>query len=266
MSYSQTIYNKLRQAGMTEAGALGVLGNFWCESNCEPERLQGDYNSYRTSSKEYTRRADNGQMTEDEFAKPIGYGLAQWTYGQRKRNLWKFWKQYGGSIGNVDMQTEFAIKEFKSDFIADWRLLCSTGDIYEATKAVCYRFENPAVKNVDARFQAATRIKAEINLNAFGDAAPVQPEMPVTDPNAPAWEKIPATEYWSPRVLCKGMTGADVEVLQAVLKARGWTSNNPDGIFGSYLENIVKDFQEAYKLDVDGIVGNQTWTKLLERG
>lgn len=266
MSYTQRIYDKLRQAGMTEAGALGVLGNFWCESNCEPERLQGDYNSYRTSSKEYTRRVDNGQMTEDEFAKPIGYGLAQWTYGQRKRNLWKFWKQYGGSIGNVDMQTEFAIKEFKSDFIPDWRLLCSTNDIYEATKAVCYRFENPAVKNVDARFQAATRIKAEINLNAFGDAVSSQPETPAQDPTAPAWEKIPATEYWSPRVLCKGMTGADVEVLQAVLKARGWTSNNPDGIFGSYLENIVKDFQEAYKLDVDGIVGNQTWTKLLERG
>ena len=62
------------------------------------------------------------------------------------------------------------------------------------------------------------------------------------------------------------MTGADVEVLQAVLKARGWTSNNPDGIFGSYLELLVKAFQETYKLDIDGIVGNQTWTKLLERG
>lgn len=265
MSYTQKIYNRLRQAGMTEAGALGVLGNFWCESNCEPERIQGDFNSYRTASKEYTRRANSGQMTEDEFAKSVGYGLAQWTYGPRKRNLWNFWKQRGGSIGDLDMQIDFVIKEFKTDFIPDWRLLCSTGDVYEATKAVCFRYENPDVKNVDARFQAATRIKAELNLNAFGDV-PADPDTPAENSNDPAWEKIPATEYWPPRMICKGMTGADVEVLQAVLKARAWTVNNPDGIFGSYLEEIVKDFQETYKLDVDGVVGNQTWTKLLERG
>ena len=40
---------------------------------------------------------------------------------------------------------------------------------------------------------------------------------------------------------------------------------NPDGIFGSYLEEVVKQFQTAYKLDVDGVVGPKTWAKLLER-
>ena len=40
MSYQQIIYNKFRQYGMTEAGALGMLGNFQEESGCEPNRLE----------------------------------------------------------------------------------------------------------------------------------------------------------------------------------------------------------------------------------
>lgn len=259
MSYQQTIYNLLRQAGMTEAGALGVIGNFECESNCEPYRLQGDYAANRLISKEYVRRADEGQMTETEFAKPVGFGLAQWTYPQRKRNLWKFWKAYGGSLGNVQMQTEFAIKEFKTDFIPDWRLLCSTSDIREAAKAVCDRFENPAIHNWEARQQAALRIKGEIILGEWEKTEIVVPNDP---------EK--KLEFWPPRVLCKGMTGADVEVLQAVLKARDFLQQNPDGIFGEFLEEKVRTFQKSAfpndEKEWDGIVGNKTWGKLLERG
>lgn len=258
MSYTQTIYNQLRKAGMTEAGALGVLGNWWCESNCEPYRLQGDFASNRIISKEYVRRVDTGAMTEQEFAKPVGFGLAQWTYPQRKLNLMRFWKQYGGSIGSVQMQVEFALKEFKTEYIPDWRLLCSTSDIKEAAKAVCARFENPAVHNVEARYQAALRIKAELELGEWENSE-------VVVPPEEGWEQIPATEYWPPRMLCKGMTGPDVEVLQAVLKARGYLYQNPDGIFGSFLEEVTKKFQTDYQLDVDGIVGPQTWGELLKR-
>ena len=35
MSYHQTIYNLLRGYGLSEAGALGMLGNWECESGCE---------------------------------------------------------------------------------------------------------------------------------------------------------------------------------------------------------------------------------------
>jgi peptidoglycan hydrolase-like protein with peptidoglycan-binding domain len=62
------------------------------------------------------------------------------------------------------------------------------------------------------------------------------------------------------------MHGPDIEVLQAVLKARGYISTNPDGIFGSYLENAVKRFQTDSGLQPDGVVGPLTWGKLLERG
>jgi len=259
MSYQQTIYNLLRQAGMTEAGALGVIGNFECESNCEPYRLQGDYAANRLISKEYVRRADDGQMTESEFQKPVGFGLAQWTYPQRKRNLWSFWKAYGGSLGSCQMQVEFAIKEFKTDYIPDWRLLCSTSDIREAVKAVCTRFENPAVHNVDARYQAALRIKGEIDLGEWEHT-----QIPDEEPDN-SWEKIPATEYWPPRTICEGMIGKDVVALRGLLYARGWIDIVDDDDFDKGLTGAVKAFQAAYHLDADGIAGPQTWGKLLGR-
>ena len=45
MSYTQTIYNVLRKRGLTQAAALGMLGNWWCESNCErSERNERQHN------------------------------------------------------------------------------------------------------------------------------------------------------------------------------------------------------------------------------
>jgi len=267
MSYHQTIYNLLRQAGMTEAGALGVLGNWECESNCEPYRLQGDFSPNRTLSKEYVHRADNNEMTEAEFAKPVGFSLAQWTYPQRKINLWRFWKAYGGSLGNIQMLVEFALKEFKTEFIPDWRLLCSTGDIREAAKAVCDRYENPAIHNVDARYQAALRIKAELELGEWEQTA--IPETPSDEQQDNGWENIPATEFWPPRIICEGMEGKDVVLLRSLLYVRDLTDYVDDSDFDGWLKEIVKKFQKSVfpnePREWDGIVGEKTWSKLLAR-
>ncbi|MEO1431309.1 MAG: peptidoglycan-binding protein [Cyanobacteria bacterium J06633_8] len=62
--------------------------------------------------------------------------------------------------------------------------------------------------------------------------------------------------------LRRGDTGKDVEFLQKRLNIWG-TSLVVDGIFGAATEETVKKFQAQYNLTVDGIVGTQTWTKLL---
>lgn len=260
MSYHQTIYNLLRQAGMTEAGALGVLGNWECESNCEPYRMQGDFSANRILSKDYVAKVMNGTISRDSFAHDQkGFGLAQWTYFSRKYALYDFWKAYGGALDDVQMQTEFAIKEFMRDFIADWRLLCSSSDIYEAAKAVCYRFENPAVKNDKARYQAALRIKAELQL---GDWENTQvPDLP-DQPGNVNLESI--------RTLCEGMEGRDVVLLRALLYVRELTDHVDDSYFDKGLKAMVIEFQKIAFPDQpkewDGIVGNKTWGELLKRG
>ena len=262
MSYQQQIYNRLRQAGMTEAGALGVLGNWECESNCEPFRVQNDFSPTRTASRIYVSQLESGVMSVDQFANDQnGFGCAQWTFGARKRNMYSEWKASGRPIDSVEFQVDFAVMEFKRDFIPDWRLLCSTSDVYEATKAVCYRFENPAIKNVDARFQAAKRLQNELDLGNWRNSTPSLDEQ--NDHVEPQNDHV--TEYWPPRMICAGMMGDDVMVLQAILKARGYINPYVDGDFGTYLEKLVKQFQTASGLEPDGIVGPLTWGALLKR-
>lgn len=57
-------------------------------------------------------------------------------------------------------------------------------------------------------------------------------------------------------------TGPLVEFLQNILKILGFYSGDIDGIFGNSTKNAVINFQNAYELDDDGIVGPLTWKAL----
>lgn len=263
MAEYQKIYNLLRGAGLSEAGALGLIGNWDCESNCEPNRVQGDFSSFRSVSKAYVNSLNNGSLTRDRFMNDQkGFGLAQWTYFSRKAELYDTWKATGLPIDSVELQVSFALKELKRDNAGLLKMLCSTYDIYDACSRVCKEFEKPAVNNIDARFQSATRIKYQIDLSGReeggSDPVPVNP-----DPK-PAPGPVPTTEYWPPRMIDRNMNGYDVMVLQSVLKARGYAVTEVDGNFGDNLDQAVRKFQSDYSLEVDGVVGPKSWAKLLE--
>jgi peptidoglycan hydrolase-like protein with peptidoglycan-binding domain len=53
-----------------------------------------------------------------------------------------------------------------------------------------------------------------------------------------------------------------VERLQRLLIERGFDPGIVDGIFGPITKKAVIEFQKAYSLLVDGIVGPQTWGAL----
>lgn len=66
-------------------------------------------------------------------------------------------------------------------------------------------------------------------------------------------------------VLRKGDEGSSVTALQAVLEANDYSCGKwgIDGDFGADTEKAVKAFQKARGINVDGIVGQQTWSALL---
>ena len=70
------------------------------------------------------------------------------------------------------------------------------------------------------------------------------------------------------KVLKKGSKGTAVKSLQMLLVGHGFycgtkNGNGVDGDFGNLTLKAVKEYQTSRKLTVDGIVGSQTWTKLL---
>ena len=64
----------------------------------------------------------------------------------------------------------------------------------------------------------------------------------------------------------KGDTGSEVKSIQTLLIHKHGVScgaYGADGDFGANTEKAVKEFQKKKKLEVDGIVGSQTWKALL---
>ena len=74
--------------------------------------------------------------------------------------------------------------------------------------------------------------------------------------------KYTNTTYKGFKTIRKQYKGNDVIVLQYMLNFLG-LNLELDGIFGSNTERAVREFQTNMKIDVDGIVGKQTWTCLL---
>ena len=266
MSY-QTIYDRLRAAGLNETGALALLGNWDCESSCISYRLQGDFSSGYVLSKQYTSDVDDGRISRMDFAKDQqGYGLAQWTYfnfstGQgRKLALYDFCKnEKHCSIGDEAAQVEFAIKEMPSEAPGLLEELKTSDNLYQCVNDVCRRFERPYYNNVDARYQSALRIKNEIDL----DPQPVPPEPEPPDPPEPQGDV-----YWPPRTIdwhCSDFP--EVVVLTSVLFCRGYLDfpigywDGPDGT----VTKATEAFQKDHGLVSDGVVGPLTWDRLLER-
>lgn len=259
---ARTIYSILRSAGLTEAGVFALMGNFQSESGLEPGRVQGDFSTYRSKSKEYVAGVTSGAISRDEFAKDAkGFGLAQWTFYSRKYDLYDFWKQSGTALDDDAMQARFVLKELATgQYSSLLALLKSSNDLWTCTVKVCSLYEQPAFQNTGDRFSAAKELQAE-----FAET-PILPSESVSNSGGDAGTvQVPSSEYWPPRTICNGMSGCDTEVLQAVLRARGYDVNFVDGAFAHTLEEEVKRFQKDYGLDVDGIVGPKTWGELLKR-
>lgn len=140
---TKEIYDALVAGGLTPAGAAGLMGNFMAESAMKSENLQNTGNTkLDMTDGEYTSYVDNGTYTN--FAKDgHGYGLAQWTYWTRKRDLLAFAKKLGKSVGDSMMQVSFTLQELKS-YTAVLKVLQTTTSVKEASDIVLTQFERPA--------------------------------------------------------------------------------------------------------------------------
>lgn len=147
------IYDACRAAGMTYAGAIGLLGNLQGEaSDFDPRSVEGmsNPNSFLRrmglTEIEYTRRANAGEPTFNGkyFIKDsTGYGIVQWTWWARKKNLLDFAKSRGTSVGNLDTQIAFMLKEMQTQYTPTWKVVCTTNSIAKAVEICVTNYEKP---------------------------------------------------------------------------------------------------------------------------
>lgn len=137
------MYDYLVKAGMTPAGACGALGNIQAESGAIANNLQNSYEKklgYMDAA--YTAAVDSGTYTGFDTDR-AGYGLCQWTYPTRKKNLRLFAKHAGKSIGDAEMQLGFFLKELRESFPAVLAVLKTAKTVQEASDAMLMKFEHP---------------------------------------------------------------------------------------------------------------------------
>lgn len=275
MATTQQLYDLLRSAGLPRVICLAFLGNWKEESGNEPNRLQGDFDPFRTVSKQYTAAIMDGSISRQQFMTDSkGYGLAQWTYHDintgkgRKQALYDYWKQSNRRIDDPILQVNFAMKELREDFSSLYKDLLKTDDLYTAVSKICYIFENPKVKNVKDRYNAAVEISKFVvdnpqNMDNTESPFDEQPNQPST----------PAQQFKTMKtdlpLLKRGAKGIPVKKLQHLLlleessKKLIEDSGGADGEYGKGTQDAVTAYQNAKNLCVDGEAGSEVWQSLI---
>lgn len=250
---TKSIYSQLIAAGLSKAGACGLMGNMNAESAMRANNAQDGMT--KLTDAEYTAGVDNGTYT-NFVLDAVGYGLCQWTYWTRKQNLLNFAKQKGVSIGDETMQVEFAIQELKTGYPGLWKFLCTTASVQDASSRVCTEFERPAVNNITVRASFGLRFFEELT-----DESKEESSAPAT-PSTSDSEEVVEVQL---KVLKKGAEGDQVKALQTFLRGAGYDLGRTgiDGDFGPVTDSCVRKFQSRNGLETDGSVGPATWKKML---
>mgnify|MGYP002536505463 CR=1 FL=1 len=150
----EKIWNYLKAKGLPDCGIAGLMGNLYAESCLIPTNLQNSYEKALSfTDAAYTAAVDNG--TYQNFVKDsAGYGLAQWTYWSRKKNLLDFAKKKGKSIGDLEMQLDFLWNELQG-YTVVISTLKTAKTVRAASDSVLLNFERPADQSEAAKTRRA---------------------------------------------------------------------------------------------------------------
>lgn len=134
---------------------------------------------------------------------------------------------------------------------------CHTGIVYAVDKSYVYTVEGNTrvTSGVIANGGGVFQKKYSLNYNR------------ILGYGHPAYDKAKGgTCTMELNVLKKGSKGNSVRALQMLLIGNGYScgATGVDGDFGTCTHNAVIKFQIEKNIDADGIVGVQTWGKLLK--
>lgn len=162
----EKIWNRLADEGFCDYGISGIMGNLEAESGLKPKNLQSSSEKKLGYTDDtYTAAVDDGSY--GNFVKDsAGYGLAQWTYWNRKQNMLNFARAAGKSIGDLEMQLDFLCKELKESYNTVYSALKTASSVREASDIVLTKFEKPADQSESVKLKRANMGQKYYNLYA----------------------------------------------------------------------------------------------------
>lgn len=155
MTNAQKIWNFLIKEYENPYGVAGLMGNLYAESGLNPKNLQNTFEKkLGMTDDSYTAAVDAN--TYANFAKDgAGYGLAQWTYSARKLNLLTYAKGKKVSIGDLDAQLEFLVKEL-AGYTSVIKAIKEAKSVKEASDIVLTKYERPADQSDNTKTKRAS--------------------------------------------------------------------------------------------------------------
>lgn len=166
ISVEKQVYDILIKAGISHAGACGILANAKAESGFCSNNMENHYNKkFGVTDEEYTQLADLEQV--DFVNDSVGYGLWQFTYYEFKQVLLDTARSNETSVSDVETQVETLIKILKTpEFSKLMKFLKNTSDPALASEKFMLGFERPAVISTSARHERANyAIEFSNNIN-----------------------------------------------------------------------------------------------------
>lgn len=170
-----------------EYGAAGLMGNLYAESGLKSTNLQNSYEKkLGYTDQTYTAAVDSGEY-QNFIKDAAGYGLAQWTYWTRKRDLLAFAKRKGKSIGDEAMQLEYLMDELGRYFSTVLTTLRIAQSVKEASDIVLTQFERPSNMSEQNKVRRANIGQAFYDKYATKEVDELAVYKTIND--VPAWAK-----------------------------------------------------------------------------
>lgn len=152
------------RGGFTPNQAAGIMSNLHTESA----------GTYAPNLIQYS---DNDNITSAPT--PIigrGYGIAQWTYPSRQRNLISFAESRGTMVADLDTQIDFILKETNDSRVSNAIKMTTTAR--EASTIFLLKFEGPAEKVENKRIRGNVAEEYAAQYAADGKIIPEPPIIP----------------------------------------------------------------------------------------
>ena len=229
------------------------------------------YNGNRGASAHYFVDDNSIWQSVEEYNSAWSVGDGHGKYGITNRNSISI-EMCCNSSGNITEKTETNALELVKYLMSKYNIsISNVVRHYDASRKIC---ANWSANN----WNRWNNFKSKINGNVSINKPIIQPNKPLIDDwvkrlqiacNAQGFSNqvvdgIPGknTLNGCPMVK-KGARGNITKLLQEKLVSLGYNTNGVDGIFGSGTENAVRLFQRSNRLVSDGIVGKNTWRKIL---